>query len=612
MTNITRRNFVNGALMALGSGLLPNLEQQAMASLAPSYYPPGLTGLRGSHDGANSVAHSLAFGQSRSWGVAKPTGEDYDLVVVGAGLSGLAAARFYQQQYGKDKKILLLDNHDDFGGHAKRNEHIINGQRLISYGGSQTLVEPQRADPVIRRLFTDIGLDLTRFETAFDTDFFSRHNLGAVTYFNAARFGQDTVVKHPFCNYYNYIEGLPGAKLSDEAAVAQTPLSETGKAQLRRVLAGGLHTLPVPEDQWADYSQTHSYWDYLTNTLGVDDKEVLEMARHSGLDWANAGTELLTIAEAKECGALGFAPVPIYDPKNPYIHHFPDGNAGVARALVKKLIPKVAKGNTAEDLVTAQFDYSQLDSTNAPVRIRLNSTVIEVQHAGSPEQANHVNVQYVQQSTAHSVTAKHVVMACYNLMVPYLVRDLPEAQTAALRQQMKSPLIYTSVGLKNWRALKAAEIGFAMCPGDLHQAVFMDFPVSLGGYHYTSSPDDPCVLQMISCPYSEIPGKPRAEQYREARYQMLSRRFADYEADIRRQLTGMLPATHFNFDRDVASITVNRWAHGYTVAGPADTALIGRRPFGRITIANSDSAPAADAIAAMMMGHRAISELPTS
>ena len=139
------------------------------------------------------------------------------------------------------------------------------------------------------------------------------------------------------------------------------------------------------------------------------------------------------------------------------------------------------------------------------------------------------------------------------------------------------------------------EIGLAMSPGNMHQAVFMDFPVSMGGYEYTKTPDNPCVIQMISCPYGETVGAPRLEQYREARYRMLGLQFKDYEEEIRSHLSGMLPKKLFDFDRDVGSITVNRWSHGYTVGGPKNSTQKGRQPFGRITIANCDSAPGADA-----------------
>lgn len=200
-------------------------------------------------------------------------------------------------------------------------------------------------------------------------------------------------------------------------------------------------------------------------------------------------------------------------------------------------------------------------------------------------------------------------MACYNMMIPHIVTDLPQKQAAALRLQSKSPLQYTSVGLKNWKAIKEIGLGVAMSPGNMHQAVLMDFPVSLGGYEYTKTPDDPCVIQMISCPYGETVGAPALDQFREVRYRMLGLQFADYEREIRAHLSGMLPKASFEFDRDVESITVNRWAHGYSHGGPGDSVRTGRQPFGRITIANCDSAPGTDAKTAIKMAHRAVREL---
>lgn len=610
MSNITRRDFVNGTLLAAGGSMLPLAagSQEAMATLDPSYYPPARTGLRGSHPGSNDVAHARAWSGRLDWGSTSRLAETYDLVVVGAGLSGLAAAYFYQQQHGRDKTVLILDNHDDFGGHAKRNEHTIDGALRLGHGGSQTIVDSKYADKIVLDLLQDIGVDLERFKTAYDLEFFKRHNLGGTTYFNKEVFGADKVVQHPYCNYPNYIEGLQSTKLSNEEAAQQAPLSDKGKEQLLRVLNGGLHLLDVAAGELQNFASSHSYFDYLQNTLGVDDPGVLRMARHTALDWASSGTDVMSIAAAKNAGAMGFAPVAVYDKDNPYIHHFPDGNAGVARALVKKLIPNVAEGNNAESLVLARFNYAELDKPGNATRVRLNSTVVNVEHAGNPKIANDVFVNYINDGRSYQVKAKNVVMACYNMIIPHIVSGLPEEQAVALKLQNKSPLIYTTVGLRNWRAMQEQGIGMAMSPGNMHQTVFMDFPVSLGGYEYTKTPDDPCVLQMISCPYGQV-GAPRLEQYREARYRMLSLQFDDYEQEIRSHLGGMLPGELFDFDRDVASISVNRWAHGYAVGGPGDSTRIGRQPFGRITIANSDSAPAADALVAMMMAHRAVNEL---
>ncbi len=582
--------------------------QAVMAALGPSYYPPALTGLRGSHPGSNDNAHARAWSGKSDWGPTSRLSESYDLVVVGGGLSGLAAAYFFQQKHGRDKKVLILDNHDDFGGHAKRNEHTIDGNTRISYGGSQTLTNPKYASEVVFDLLKDIGVDLGRFDTAYDCDFFKRNNLGSVTYFNEAVFGEDKVVRHPYCNYPNYVEGVLPGKLSNEEAAQQAPLSEKGKEQLLRVLNGGLHTLDVPKEELRNYVRTHSYFDYLKVTLGVDDPGVLRMARNSGLDWASSGTDTMSIASAKSCGALGFAPVAVYDEDNPYIHHFPDGNAGIARALVNKLIPNVAEGGNAEELVLAKFDYSELDKRSNQTRIRLNSTVVNVEHGGDSKNASDVFVNYVSDNNLYQVKAKSVVMACYNMIIPHIVSGLPEEQSAALKLQGKSPLQYTTVGLRNWRAMKEQEIGVAMSPGNMHQAVLMDFPVSMGGYEYTKSPDEPCVIQMISCPYGQV-GLPRLDQYREARARMLGLQFDDYEQEIRSHLSGMFSKELFSFDKDVVSISVNRWAHGYAAGGPGDSTRIGRQPFGRITIANSDSAPGADAKTAIMMGHRAVNEL---
>ena len=596
--------------MAAGASLLPfkSNAQSVMAALKPEYYPPALTGLRGSHPGSNEHAHSRALTNQIDWGPTTDLKEEYDLVVVGGGISGLSAAYFYQQQHGRDKTVLILDNHDDFGGHAKRNEHRINGDTRLGEGGSESFEYPHEFSETVLNLLKDLGVDMDRFKTAYDTDFFKRHNLGAVTYFNKKVFGEDKVVQHPYCNYPNYVEGLQSAKLSSKEAAQQAPLSDSGKEQLLRVLNGGLHKLKVPKEELLNYTRTHLYFDYLKDTLGVNDPGVLRMARHSGLDWGSTGTELMSIAAARSCGALGFAPVAVYDEDNPYIHHFPDGNAGVARALVKWLIPGVARGNSAEELVLAKFNYAKLDKSSNTARIRLNSTVVKVEHGDEPRNSSDVSINYINDNKSYQVHAKGVVMACYNMIIPHIVSGLPEEQSAALKLQDKSPLQYTTVGLRNWRAMKALGIGVAMSPGNMHQTVLMDFPVSMGGYEYTKTSDDPCVIQMISCPYGKF-GEPRREQFREARYRMLGLQFNDYEQEIRSHLSGMFPRELFNFDRDVASISVNRWAHGYSDGGPGDSTRIGRQPFGRITIANCDSAASSDAKTAMMMGHRAVNEL---
>jgi len=626
LSKIARRDFINGTLMAAGASMLPfkSTSQEVMAALKPSYYPPALTGLRGSHPGSKENAHSQAWAKQKNWGSTTNLKEDYDLVVVGGGLSGLSAAYFYQQEHGRDKKVLILDNHDDFGGHAKRNEHKIDGDTRLGEGGSESFEYPHEFSETVLNLLKDLGVDLDRFKTAYDADFFTRHNLGAVTYFNKRIFGENKVVKHPFCDYPGFVEGLLRPTLSYEKAAKQSPLSEKGKQQLLRVLKSDPKTLKAPKEEWQQYMRTHSYFDYLKNTLGVNDPGVLRMARHSVVDYGGA-PDVMTMEEALESGALGLdyfswrdalnevgsdggyiKNTNTYSVKEPFIHHFPDGNATIARMLVKKMIPDVGSGENVEEIVLSKFNYAELDKPSNSVRVRLNSTVVNVHHGGDPYSSSDVFVNYIYDNKSYQVKAKGVVMACYNMMIPHIVSDLPTKQDAALRRLSKIPLQFTTVGLKNWRALKEMGIGMAMSPGNMHQAVGMDFPISIGGYEYTKTPDDPCILHMRCCLLGETVGAPRIEQLREARYRMLGLQFRDYEVEIREHLGGMLPKDVFNFDRDVESISVNRWAHGYSYGNPG---AIGRQPFGRITIANSDSVNSSLLNRAIEQAWRAIKEL---
>ena len=336
-------------------------------------------------------------------------------------------------------------------------------------------------------------------------------------------------------------QGLKPPELAHEEAVQQAPLSEKGKEQLLTVLKGGLHVLPVPQEELQDYISTHSYFDYLQTTLGVDDPGVLRMARHSVVDVDGAGGDVMTISEALESGAMGLDPSSLedvmeeeeygnyiesdgylYDEGAPYIHHFPDGNASIARLLVRKMIPGVGPGNNADDIVLSRFQYDELDKASNAVRIRLNSTVVNAVHRGDPDSSSEVTVTYINDNKSYQVTGRAVVMACYNMMIPYLVPDLPADQAAALKRLVKLPIQITTVGLRNWRAMKEMGIGMAMSPGNMHQVVGMDYPISMGGYDFTSTPDDPCTIFMTSVPVGETVGAPPVDQFREARHRMLA------------------------------------------------------------------------------------------
>jgi spermidine dehydrogenase len=302
----------------------------------------------------------------------------------------------------------------------------------------------------------------------------------------------------------------------------------------------------------------------------------------------------------------------------PYIHHFPDGNASVARLLVRGMIPSVAPGSTMEDVVTACFDYDKLDVSGSPVRLRLNSTVVNVEHDGPLAKAKQVGVTYVKDGQSYRVRGRACVLACYSSMVRFLCPDLPSKQLKALELAGKSPIIYTNVLINNWRAWKELGIGCAAAPGSYHSQAFLDFPVSIGDYRFSQNPDQPIIVHMERFPKGEDHRASRIDQTRAGRIELSSTSFETIEREIRTQLSGMLSSGGFDAARDIEAITVNRWAHGYTEWGkPADAGLaedvephiIGRQRHGRVVIANADAGASAMTHTSIEQAHRAINEL---
>jgi spermidine dehydrogenase len=299
-------------------------------------------------------------------------------------------------------------------------------------------------------------------------------------------------------------------------------------------------------------------------------------------------------------------------PEDPYIHHFPDGNASVARMLVRRLVPGSAPGSTMEDIVLAKFDYSTLDRPQNKVRIRLNSTAVRVRNSGGG-----VDVGYVGRgSRLTRVRGKAAVLACYNSMIPYILEGVPQGQDEALRMNVKAPFVYTNVALRNWRAWKALGVNHVNNPGGMYSSMSLDFPVSLGDYRFARTPDDPIVAHLLYVPAAPGEGLMR-DQYRLGRAHLYGMSFADFEIPLRDEMTRILGPGGFVFDRDVAAITVNRWGHGYAFTPePLNTdaqqdarEVLARKPVGRVTIANSDAGWDAYTHVAIDQAYRAVSEI---
>jgi spermidine dehydrogenase len=311
----------------------------------------------------------------------------------------------------------------------------------------------------------------------------------------------------------------------------------------------------------------------------------------------------------------------------PLVHadyfHFPDGNASIARLLVNRLVPQSFDAvHGPESIVLAPLHYAALDQQDNAVRIRLNSTAVRVEHLSVPDRSTEraVRVVYVKDGKLQQVTAASTVLACFNNIIPFLVPELPEAQRQALHYASKVPMMYSSAVVRNWHPWKKLGVQHIYAPNGFHTYVQLDTPLTIGGHDSVRSPDEPVVVQMIK--NWNKPGLPRKEQNRAGRADMLAASFESMEAETRRQLNRMLGPAGFDAKRDILALTINRWPHGYAYTydtlGDPDMPeaerphVLGRRAFGRISIANADSGAAAFTNVAIDQAERAVQECLSS
>lgn len=613
---ITRRDFVQGAAVAAGTALQAGaLASSGVANASATFsagaqrttmadYPPVKTGMRGSHPGAYEIAHALAR-DGAQFPEPKSTEEHYDLIVVGAGISGLAAAHYYQQRFGADSKILLLENHDDFGGHAKRNEFHQSGEMVLSLGGTHNL-EWWNFSKTVNAFMAEHGVDYKAMREQMEFAYGRDAANGQAMWFDEATYGVNRLVTH-----FNL-----SAKLTPED-IDKIPISDAGRESLKRFYDSAPSLDDWTEAEAEDLLSSISYPDFLREYGGLTEDAVQLFDKEEHGSW---GLEMRAISAAEAIwegypGAHLFGEDWSEDSFGYPVAMWPDGNASLVRLMVAKLMPHSAPDVTADNVAIARFDYSALDRENANVRLRLNATVIGVDNTDQG-----VSVTYASaEGELKQVSARHTVLACYHSIIPHLCPAMSETQKVALKYQVKVPMILTNVLLRNSEALDKLGVDAISCPGRLHARLFLFKGLHTGGYKRSDGADEAVSLVFwgsVSPPEGAVDIR---SQLRGSRQKLLELSFEDFEREVRTVLDGLLGPAGFDVAEDILAITVNRWPHGYAYeymqlwdpeweSGEAPHE-IARQPFGSISIANADAGASAYTHVAIDQAYRAVADL---
>jgi spermidine dehydrogenase len=608
---ISRRDFLNGALLA-GAGLY--LHGRA-PEISPADAFNGYGGVGDyRHSNGNtwevlSAGHAMRDGAfEKRVAAATDTHEIYDLVCVGGGLSGLAAAVFFQKN--KGGRCLVIDNHPIFGGEAKRNEFRVRGQTLVAHQGSAIFLVPGKGG-YTSRFYDMIGMDRSTFDyqrwrgpSAEMPLAQSPYDIGSPKQYGfwfGPRFGKN-----------------PGVWLIDPWGrnLDGAPISDTAKRELLRYRTVRNPT-PVPKTEGDAISRqldTITIEDHLMAVHGISRETIREFL--SPIEGGGYG--LGPDALSAYCNYAIETEFPEDGDDKLGDQMFPDGNSGFARLMVKTLIPDAIPGPRTVDAVWQnRINFGALDRTGQATRIRLNSTVVRVEHAGDPASAPHVVITYAKGNQLYKVRARRVVVAGGSWTAKHIVHDLPTAHREAYAQFYRSPALMANVALTNWRFLYKMGISGCRWFEGLGNYLSVTKKALVGNTPRTIDPDSPTVLTIKVL--FDKPGLPIGEQGSRGRAELLGTSFAQYERALRQQMSDMFAPGGFDPRRDIAGIILNRWGHAYVnpqpgfffgVNGkPAPRDILRNQPHGRIAFANTDLAGAADHRNSIREADRAVQQL---
>ena len=606
---MTRRDYLNSTLLASGSLLLGGATPMDLLA-KDNWDGYGGVGDYASSNGNTfeviADAHSMIRDHASEDLPANmiDTGEKFDCVVVGGGISGLAAALFFKRQAGPRRTCLVLENHRIFGGEARRNEFVVGGRRLVAHQGS-AMFFPPLSGTFLADFYDSIGVDSRLFEYQTWTGREPEIPLGRTSYtqggansgfFFGARFGQPKGL---------WLIDPWGKKL------AGAPIPDATRRELLAI-SGSKPVLPQRHgDELSRHLDGVTLEDHLMQTHRIRRQTVRTFLSPVSGGGSGLGADALSAYSEYAADVL----LPWKYESGAQM--FPGGNAGVARHIVKALVPDAFSGGvTLPDICRSPVNFAALDRPGQESRIRLHATAIAVQHGGEPQGSRSVRIVYTQDGKLYGIQARSAIIAGGSWTTKHIVKNLPETHRQAYAQFYRAPCLMANVAMRNWRFLYKLGISECQWFEGIGNYFALRKMATFGPVSSSVSPDSPVVLT-LKILFSS-PGLPIGEQVTRGRGELLSTSFREYEQRIQDQFSAMFSGTGFDSRRDLAGIILNRWGHAYLSpqpgfffgndANPAPGEVLRNTPFGRIAFANSDLAGIMDHRASILEARRAVGQ----
>ncbi|MCW3002776.1 MAG: dependent oxidoreductase [Conexibacter sp.] len=623
--NITRKDFLNATLLGVGAALLASpsplaaMERVAGSVAAPpdSWTGPGGVGDYAASNGNTKpvldAAHKIRDGVYAKAGAPVDTGEVYDLIVVGGGITGLTAAHFFAKSSGGAMTCLVLENHPIFGGEARQNELVVDGVRLIAPQGSNDFGVPRKGSGWQSDLWDELAMP-REFEWAAARDSSMRLRIAQDNYQPMEGVGEYGVDVGYFFDAHSSIGATKNPtwlKNIWQNDLAELPVSDDVRRDLLAWRSGGADMKGMTAEQFARYLDTMTYRDYLEKVLGHGSEVTKMIEPVIGLI-SGASPDAVSAHAAQQIGMPGVGRA--RGRSSGLGLSFPGGNVTYARHLVKALIPDAIAGAASFDgVLNGAVHWPALDRAGQPTRIRVGATVSRVEHVGAPDSADRVDVTYAKGGRLYRARARRVVMASGGWVNKHVIAGLPTDLVQAYDQFQYAPALIVNVALRNWKFMHRLGITAARWFDDRGLGFVANIrrQMVVGGYRAPVDPSDPTILTFYMGLYA--PGRSAAEQGALGRAGLLGTSYAQYERTVRQQLAHQFLGAGFDPKRDIAGIILNRWGHArlvqppgwyYGAEGRAAPREVVSRGFGQIAIGHSELNGHQSAAGAMAQGKR--------